>query len=70
MFDEGSLVGGIAEVNCRFTIDWIDDPELDGASIQQVTERYGSFVAEKEAALMPEICLLVNEASLQSFFDS
>lgn len=73
MFDKESLVDGISDANRRFTITWIEDRQLEGASLQQVTERYGSFVAKSEAgreALMPEICLMVNEASLQSFFDS
>jgi hypothetical protein len=70
MFDKGSLVDGISEVNLRFTIDWVEDPQLNGTSVHEVTERYNSFVAETEAALMPEICLMVNETSLQSFFDS
>jgi hypothetical protein len=70
MFEKGSLVGGISDVNRRFTINWIDDPRLDGISAQQVADQHGRFFAEKEAALMPEICLMVNETSLQSFFDS
>jgi hypothetical protein len=73
IFDEESLVHGIADVNRRFIINWVESPQLEGASLQQVTERYGSFVAQGEAVrepLMPEMCLVVNEASLQSFFDS
>jgi hypothetical protein len=38
-----------------------------------MTERYRSLVAQEEAvreALNPGLCLAVNEASLQSFFDS
>lgn len=72
-FDQKSLVDGISEINHRFMIAWIEDPQLQGASLQQVIERYPSFVAQGEAVhetLMPEMCLVVNEASLQSFFDS
>ncbi|KAG9838270.1 hypothetical protein KCU98_g10261, partial [Aureobasidium melanogenum] len=72
-FNRESLVDGISDVNRRFTIKWIEDLQLDGASLQQVTEQYRSLVAQREAvgeALMPEMCLVVNEASLQSFFDS
>ncbi|KAG9940711.1 hypothetical protein KCU85_g9882, partial [Aureobasidium melanogenum] len=73
VFDEESLVDGISDVNRRFTIKWIEDTQLQGASLQQVLERYASFVAQRDAVhqvLMPEICLVVNEASLQSFFDA
>ncbi|KAG9683014.1 hypothetical protein KCU95_g13745, partial [Aureobasidium melanogenum] len=73
MFDEESLVEGISDVNGRFTIKWIEDTQLQNASVQQVLERYASFVAQRDAvhqALMPEICLMVNEASLKSFFDA
>ncbi|KAK6008373.1 hypothetical protein QM012_000276 [Aureobasidium pullulans] len=72
-FDKAPLVEGISDVNRRFTINWVEDPQLDNASLQQVTQQYGSFVAYSEAvheACMPEMCLVVNEASLQSFFDS
>jgi len=70
MFDRKSTVDGISDVTRRFTINWIEDPQLEGASPQQVTERYSNFVAQREAAMMPEMCLVVNEASLQSFFNS
>ncbi|KEQ74491.1 hypothetical protein M436DRAFT_80917 [Aureobasidium namibiae CBS 147.97] len=70
MFDGESIVDGIAEVNRRFTIKWIEDPQLEGASPQQVAERYSNFFAQTEAAMLPEMYLVVNEASLQSFFDS
>jgi len=70
MFDGESIVDGIAEVNRRFTINWVEDPQLEGASLRQVAERYGNFVARGQAAFLPEMCLVVNEASLQSFFDS
>ncbi|KAH0281124.1 hypothetical protein KCU91_g529, partial [Aureobasidium melanogenum] len=73
MFDKESLVDGISDANRRFTIKWVEDRQLEGASLQQVTERYSSFVAQGEAvreALTPQICLVVSEASLQSFFDS
>ncbi|KAH0028007.1 hypothetical protein KCU78_g3776, partial [Aureobasidium melanogenum] len=73
MFDKESPVDGISDANRRFTITWIQDRQLEGACLQQVTERYSSFVAQGGAvreALMPQICLVVNEASLQSFFDS
>ena len=72
-FDKESLVDGISDVNRRFRIDWVQNPQLESASLQQVTEQYRSFVAHSEAmheALMPNMCLVVNEASLQSFFDS
>lgn len=72
-FDKKSLVDGISDVNRRFRIDWIENPQLESASLQQVTEQHCSFVAPSEAvheALMPKTCFVVNEASLQSFFDS
>lgn len=70
MFDRESSVEGIADVNRRFTIHWVEDPQLEGATPQQVVEGYSNFAAQREAAFLPEICLMVNEASLQSFFDS
>lgn len=70
MFDARSIIDGIAEVNRRFTINWTEDPQLEGASPQRVAERYGNFVAQRQTAMMPEMCLVVSEASLQSFFDS
>ncbi|KAH0371703.1 hypothetical protein KCU65_g1847, partial [Aureobasidium melanogenum] len=72
-FDKESLVDDISDVNRGFTIKWVEDPQLQGVSLQQVTEQYGSFVAQSEGvpgAFMPEMCLVVNEASLQSFFDA
>jgi len=70
MFDRESTVEGTVEVNRRFTIHWVEDPQLESATPQQVAKRYGNFFVQKEAAMMPEMCLVVNEASLQSFFDS
>lgn len=72
-FNKESLVDGISDVNRRFTIHWVEDPHLDGASVQQVTKHYRSLAAQEGAvreALHPGLCLSVNEASLQSFFDS
>lgn len=70
MFDTESNIDGVADVQRRFTINWVEDSKLEGATPQQVAEQYGSSIAQTEATLLPEICLVVNETSLQSFFDS
>lgn len=36
MFDRASTVDGIADVNRRFTVHWVEDPQLEGASPQQM----------------------------------